>query len=85
MKNFYRNTTFSLVLFISVFIGFSGEIAGKIEIKRFIPYLSIKSFFILSVALLVFALPDLIVQLIKRGNTDELNNQKKTEISKEDY
>lgn len=71
MKNFYRSTTFMLVSLISIFVGFSGNILDKIEVKRFIPYLTVKTFLILSTALLVFSLPDLFTILIKRGKTHE--------------
>lgn len=64
MKNVYRNFSFSLILIISVFVGFSGDI-GKIEVKRFLPYLSAKTFLILSAGLLIFALPDLVEMIMK--------------------
>lgn len=71
MKNFYRSTTFTLVTLISIFVGFSGNILNKIEVERFIPYLSVKTFLMLSAALLICAIPDLISILIKRGKINE--------------
>lgn len=64
MKNLYRNFSFTLVLIISIFVGFSGDL-GKIRIKRFLPYLSVKAFLLLSVVLLICSLPDLIEMIIK--------------------
>lgn len=64
MRNLYRNFSFLLILIISVFVGFSGDI-GKIEVKGFLPYLSIKTFLILLAGLLIFALPDLIEMIMK--------------------
>ncbi|STD27439.1 hypothetical protein [Enterococcus mundtii] len=71
MKNFYRSTTFTLMILISTFVGFAGSVLEKVEVEKFMPYLSIKTFLMLSVALLICAIPDLITILIKRGKTDE--------------
>ncbi|WP_261701597.1 hypothetical protein [Staphylococcus equorum] len=65
MKNLYRNFSFTLVLIISIFVGFSGDL-GKIQVKRFTPYLSVKAFLILSVVLLICSLPDLVEMVIAR-------------------
>ena len=71
MKNFYRSTTFTLVILISIFVGFSGDILGKITVERFLPYLTVKTFLILSTALLICAIPELITMLTKRGKPNE--------------
>lgn len=70
MKDFYKNTTFTLVILISTFAGFSGNL-GKIEIKHFTPFLSLKSLLVLSTALFVCSLPNLISDFIKRGKNNE--------------
>lgn len=65
MKNLYRNFSFTLVVIISICVGFSGDL-GKIQVKRFLPYLSIKAFLMLSVVLLICSLPDLVEIVISR-------------------
>lgn len=60
----YRNFCFTLCCIISFGVGFSGDL-GKIQVKRFLPYLSIKAFLILSVVLLICSLPDLVEMVIK--------------------
>ncbi|MDY3705265.1 hypothetical protein [Vagococcus lutrae] len=64
MKNLYRNFCFTLCCIISLIVGFSGDL-GKIQVKRFLPYLSIKAFLMLSVVLLICSLPDLVEMVIK--------------------
>lgn len=71
MKNLYRNFSFTLIMILSIFIGFSGNILTKMEIKHFDPYQSAKAFLILSVTLLICSLPDLVSMLSKRGEIDE--------------
>ncbi|MFB8530709.1 hypothetical protein [Enterococcus casseliflavus] len=65
MKNLYRNFSFTLTLLISLFVGFTGDL-GKIQVKRFLPYLSIKAFLILSIVLFICSLPELIEMVIAR-------------------
>ena len=64
MKNMYRNFSFTLVLIISIFVGFSWDL-GKIQVKRFLPYLSVKAFLILSVVLVICSLPDIVEMILK--------------------
>lgn len=71
MKNLYRNFSFTIVVIISIFVGFSGDL-GKIQVKRFLPYLSLKAFLMLSVVLLICSLPDLIEMVIKSRTKNKL-------------
>lgn len=69
MKEIYRAFAWSLSLLISVFAGFTADI-GKINFNSWSPFLSVKVLAVLVGALILFALPEILLTVkhsIKKG------------------
>ncbi|MCT1181170.1 hypothetical protein [Lactococcus lactis] len=64
MKNFYRNSTWVLLLIISIATGFSGDV--KFIIRGYNTFLTIKAFLILALILTLANLPQLIISIKDR-------------------
>ncbi|MEI3637920.1 hypothetical protein Tome2F_10470 [Lactococcus lactis subsp. lactis] len=64
MKNFYRNSTWVLLLIISIATGFSGNV--KFIIGGYNAFLTIKAFLLLALILTLANLPQLIISLKDR-------------------
>lgn len=64
MENFYRNSTWILLLLISLFTSFWGTVDWKVV--GFKPYLGVKTFLILSIVLLIANIPEIITMFTKK-------------------
>ncbi len=71
MKNFYRNSTWVLLLIISLATGFSGKV--KFIVGGYNTFLTIKALLLLVIILTLASLPELIV-LFQGKNRKEVKH-----------
>lgn len=66
MKNFYRNSTYLLLVILSFFAGVGGKFPKTFHWTTYSPMTSLQAFLILSGVLVIVALPEVLFEILQR-------------------
>ncbi|MCP0887906.1 hypothetical protein LB941_11250 [Ligilactobacillus sp. WILCCON 0076] len=66
MKNIYRSFSWIMLVGISLFSGFTANIDKHYHWESYSPYLSVKTFLLLALVLLLLSLPEIIISFVER-------------------